>query len=70
MSSTTCPQARHVGSKALQVYPPYRRIGQTVSDNTWLVYPATGGITNDSINALNQYTAVGAATAKARRSTG
>jgi RHS repeat-associated protein len=40
-----------------------QRIGQTVTDNTWLNYPAaTPGTVSYASNALNQYTAVGAVT--------
>jgi len=40
-----------------------QRIGQTVTDNTWLNYPAASASTVSYIaNALNQYTAVGAVT--------
>jgi len=38
-----------------------QRIGQTVSDNTWLNYPAASASTvNYTADALNRYTAVGA----------
>ena len=40
-----------------------QRIGQTVSDSTWLAYPAaTPSATAYTANALNQYTAAGAVT--------
>jgi len=40
-----------------------QRIGQTVSDNSWINYPAaTPGTVSYTTNALNQYTAVGAVT--------
>lgn len=40
-----------------------QRIRQTVTDNTWLNYPAaTASTTSYTANALNQYTAVGAVT--------
>jgi YD repeat-containing protein len=40
-----------------------QRIGQTVTDNSWLNYPAaTQSTVSYTTNALNQYTAVGAAT--------
>lgn len=40
-----------------------QRVGQTVTDNTWLNYPAATPSTNSyTANALNQYTAVGAVT--------
>jgi YD repeat-containing protein len=39
-----------------------RRISQTVSDNSWLVYPGAAGTTAYSVNSLNQYTAVGSVT--------
>lgn len=35
-----------------------QRIGQTVSDNTWLSYPGAPSMTAYTANALNQYTAV------------
>jgi len=38
-----------------------RRVGQTASDNSWLLYPATTGTTSYTANNLNQYTAVGGA---------
>jgi len=38
-----------------------RRVGQTVSDNSWLLYPSTTGTTSYTANNLNQYTAVGGA---------
>jgi YD repeat-containing protein len=38
-----------------------QRVGQTVSDNAWLSYPATTPVTTlYAANALNQYTTVGA----------
>lgn len=40
-----------------------QRIGQTVTDNAWLNYPAaTASTTSYTANALNQYTVVGAVT--------
>ena len=39
-----------------------QRIGQTVSDNAWINYPAAASPVNYTANALNQYTAVGAVT--------
>ncbi len=39
-----------------------QRIGETVSDNTWLSYPSGAGTTAYTANSLNQYTAVGAVT--------
>ncbi len=39
-----------------------QRIGQTVSDNTWLAYPSSAATTAYTSNSLNQYTAVGAVT--------
>ena len=39
-----------------------QRIGQTVTDNSWLNYPAAAPTVNYTPNALNQYTAVGAVT--------
>lgn len=40
-----------------------QQVGQTVSDNTWLGYPAATPVTTAyTANNLNQYTAVGAAT--------
>ena len=39
-----------------------QRVGQTVSDNSWISYPATTPVTTlYAANALNQYTTVGAA---------
>ena len=46
----------HTYSKANQ------RIGQAVSDKTWLLYPTAAGTTSYSANALNQYSAVGSVT--------
>src|SRR5580700_6297950 len=38
-----------------------QRIGQTITDNSWLNYPTeTASKVNYTANALNQYTAVGA----------
>jgi RHS repeat-associated protein len=37
-----------------------QRIGQTVSDNSWLNYPAAASPVSYTANALNRYTAVGA----------
>src|SRR6266436_5891636 len=39
-----------------------QRIGQTVTDNSWLNYPAATPTVSYTANALNQYTAVGAGT--------
>lgn len=39
-----------------------QRISEGVSDNTWLSYPSGAGSTAYTVNALNQYTAVGAIT--------
>jgi RHS repeat-associated protein len=40
-----------------------QRIGQTITDNSWLNYPtATASTVSYAANALNQYTAVGAVT--------
>ncbi|MEA1677476.1 RHS repeat-associated core domain-containing protein [Nitrospirillum sp. BR 11163] len=39
-----------------------RRIGQSVSDSSWLLQPATAGTTTYTPNALNQYGQVGAVT--------
>jgi YD repeat-containing protein len=39
-----------------------QRSGQSVSDNSWLNYPAPASAVSYTANALNQYTAVGAAT--------
>src|SRR5580700_8574474 len=40
-----------------------QRIGQTITDNSWLNYPTTtASRVSYSANALNQYTAVGAVT--------
>jgi len=38
-----------------------RRVGQTATDNNWLLYPSTTGTTSYAANNLNQYTAVGGA---------
>jgi RHS repeat-associated protein len=37
-----------------------QRVGQTVTDNSWLNYPAATPTVNYTSNALNQYSAVGA----------
>ena len=39
-----------------------QRIGQTVSDNAWINYPAAASPVHYTANALNQYTTVGAVT--------
>ncbi len=39
-----------------------QRIGQSVSDNTWIGYPSGAGATAYTANSLNQYTAVGTVT--------
>jgi YD repeat-containing protein len=39
-----------------------QRDSQTVTDNSWLSYPAATPTVNYTSNALNQYTAVGAVT--------
>ncbi len=39
-----------------------QRSGQSVSDNSWLNYPAAASTVSYTANALNQYTAVGAVT--------
>jgi RHS repeat-associated protein len=42
--------------------PTNRRIGQSASDNGWWSYPTTAASVGYTANALNQYSAVGAAT--------
>lgn len=40
-----------------------QRTGQSVSDNSWLAYPAaTPGTTNSTASAVNQYSTVGPVT--------
>jgi RHS repeat-associated protein len=42
--------------------PANQRLGQSVSDRTWLLYPPAAATTRYSTNALNQYAAVGSVT--------
>ncbi|MBI2739224.1 MAG: RHS repeat-associated core domain-containing protein [Rhodospirillales bacterium] len=58
VAAATSPAAGELVSFGHSYNPVNQRVGQTISDNTWLSYPAPGPKVSYTANSLNQYTAI------------